>query len=200
MKKAKKSKIRKFRKLELRKLALRGIKIRRRVASILQERYQRRLFRMKPQDELRLLVLQQWETKYQVELDYILECLLPYWHSKLGRQIRSKNGLGVRVTSLVGKVSEKILKEQIAKDFPNDENREEWKWKRRREIIASRKKANQDEVEDEFQPVKKSLLDYPTVTKFVAAYKKRVKAERKEFDAACNQKKNRMRRYRNSPW
>lgn len=195
-------KLKKFTKQEVRKLRLKTIRIRGRVEEILRNDYHRRLFRMKQQDELRLLILAQWEQKYKVSLSYILETILPYWHKRLAKTARSKNGLGVRVTSLIGKISEKLLKDRIAEDFPGDEHKQEAKWERRRFLIQRRSGKLEMDSDLDF-PVtirKKTLLDYKSPKQFVRSYRKRITSARKEFDLAVADKKNRRRPYRDSPW
>lgn len=80
---------------------------------------------LKEPDRYRLLILKTWTDRYNVSLRYILETILPFWESFI--QKRSKRlkgrGLNVRVSTLTGKKSEDILREQIKKDFPNDANK-----------------------------------------------------------------------------
>lgn len=170
--------------------------------AILRRDFERNLYGLKPQDELRLLVLSQWQDKYHVSLSYILEAVLPYWHKKLGRWSKRKSGLGCKVIHLVGKESERLLKQEIAKDFPDKENITEWQWTRRKEIVELRREEEDDSEELGFKQaaVRKGPLDYPDLESYVAAYKKRVEGHRAGLDKEVRNKRNRRRKYRMNPW
>src|ERR1700679_2847856 len=76
-------------------------------------------------DQYRLLTLRAWEIKYKVSLENILQILLPFWERFVQRRSKKmkKAGLNVRVSTLTGKKSEQVLKDQLSKLYPSSEHR-----------------------------------------------------------------------------
>ena len=89
------------------------------VERILKRDYGVKWFGLKKEDEIRLLRLRQWEEKYRVSVAWILAHLLPVWRQKYAKH-KSSTGLGVMVGTLVGQASERILREAIAKEYPEE--------------------------------------------------------------------------------
>lgn len=189
-------------KIELKRMRLRILTLKILVGRILEEDFGRHLYTMAPQDEIRLLKLQQMHQKYKVSIRYILNAVLPYWHKKFARVLRHNRGIGVKIATLTGTVSTKILKAEIANDFPDNEHVAEWRWQKRRHVLDKRKQFNEDEFYQSSREhaMKKGPLDYETVEEFVRKYKARIVDEREELDKAMSDKSNRRRHYRDNPW
>ena len=97
------------------------------VEAILKRDYGVRWFRVKVNDQLRLLRLKQWEEKYRVPMEWILAQLIPFWREKYSKYQRSQGGFGVTVATLVGSVSEEVLRGKIKHMFPDGENLQRWR-------------------------------------------------------------------------
>ncbi len=81
-------------------------------------------FRPNAGDAVRLLNLQVWELRYQVDLNFILQTLLGYYHRhrRLSKAY-NKTSLGIPVAVLCGDMSQQVLEEAILRAFPEQENR-----------------------------------------------------------------------------
>ncbi len=146
--------------------------------------FQLNFWRLKDEDEIRALRLEQWEEKYMVPLDWILAQLVPIWKQKFSRY--QSGGLGVKMATLVGAKSEEILKAKIAEEFPDGENIEQWK-----------SKYQQQQWDLCLQDVKMKE-DWTTPAKAVKEYQQRVQRLRRNREAF--QRIAKRRRYRNNPW
>lgn len=80
------------------------------------------------EDQYRLLTLRMWMIKYRVTLEFILSVLVPFWAGKFQSRKRTNDkALGVRIATLSGSVSEKILQTAIKNTYPNGENEISWR-------------------------------------------------------------------------
>jgi len=84
-------------------------------------------------DQQRLLTLRAWATRYKVSLHFILSLLLSFWLKK-GFKNRTDSYLGVRISSLTGKRSKRLLEDEVLKQFPNNEHIAAWKSERLLEL------------------------------------------------------------------
>jgi hypothetical protein len=142
-------------------------------------------FRLKQEDEIRLLRLEGWEEKYKVPVEWILRQLVPFWREKYSKYSK-KVGLGVTVATLTGKKSEEILQQRIAEEFPDGENIARWKVReqqRQWEIVSDRSNGREDWMEP---------------GKTLKKYRTRMERERQERQTWAT--KTKKRRYRNNPW
>lgn len=141
------------------------------------------LERLPIEDKVRLLRLEQFETKYKVPLDWILKQLVPFFRDRFSSKL--SKGLGVKTATLVGKFSQEILSKEIAKQFPEQEHVKSWKFREQQRQWQTYKLAN--------------VLDDNTFEKdFVGRYVDIVSNERalrKEFG-----KRMKRRPYRDNPW
>jgi hypothetical protein len=170
---------------EERILVRRGMGIGLKVEGILKRKYGVKWFKLKPEDELRLLRLVQWQEKYRVSLDWILAQLLPIWRSKYSKYKTTK-GLGVSVATLVGMKSELMLQEAILKDFPEGENIARW--------------LTREQQRQWFQFTDRMARseDWENPRRMLKVYRRRMEAERSERrEFALEQQR---RNYRNNPW
>lgn len=132
---------------------------------------------------------------YKVSLEYIVETVVPQYLEQIGRLHRKKSyAIGFRPTNLVGANAERMLKERIAKDFPESEHISMWRWERIQDIVANR-------TEDEFTTSKgKGIADYSTLGQYVRAYRGKVQNKREIFDREMNRSTNKKRPYRDNPF
>lgn len=179
--------------LELRALERRRLKANSKIERVLWEEFHRHLYQRNAADQLRLITLLVWAERYHVTLRYILRVLVNHYQRFLKKA--HSMSLGVKIATLVGKHSEQVLREHIARDYQDKENVKEWRWRRRRKMLALR--VGKDDGID--QRVR-GLLDYPTVKGFVKAYRNRVYDQRSEFDHEINSTSNKLRAYRGNPW
>lgn len=155
-----------------------------RVEVLVKQEFGLRWWKLKPEDEIRCLRLEQWEQKYRVSLKWIILTLVPIWKKKFARY--ASGAFGVKIATLVGDKSEEILRCKILELFPDGENIRQWKageqqrqWSRYREGIRQREN-----------------WEYPSQA--VTDYQQRMMRERearKSFE-----KKAQRREYRNNPW
>jgi hypothetical protein len=89
-----------------------------------------------PGDCVRLLTLRTWTLRYKVTLDYVVRTLVKYWDKRV-RKPKSSSSLGVRVATLVSEHSRQILEESVLRDFPNHENEQAWKCRKRSRILSA---------------------------------------------------------------
>lgn len=74
-------------------------------------------------DSLRLFNLRMWCLKYNVTLLWVLQTLTHYWlHAKHVARKNPPRGIGVRIPTLVGATSRKVIEEALLRDFPDREN------------------------------------------------------------------------------
>jgi len=129
----------------------------------------RHLYALKRADELRLLVLFNWRDKHGVGVLWMLRKLLPIWHRKFSR-FRKNAALGCTVPVLVGRKSEEIIQECIAREFPAGENQREQR-ERQRQRIERLFLPQGSKMHARY----KSPLDAINVDDFVATYEKELK-------------------------
>jgi len=141
-------------------------------------------FRLKKNDEIRLLRLKQWEEKYHVSLIWIMSQLLPFWRARHARY-KKEQGLGVTVATFVGRVSEEFLRERIREQFPDGEPEKRWKVE-----------TQQSQWARIWDLPGRSYSTDPILA--VKEYRKRIGLEREDRRRWAS--KLRKRRYRGNPW
>jgi hypothetical protein len=142
-------------------------------------------WRPSAEDELRLLRLEQFEQKYKVTLEWILKLLVPVWKQKFGK-FKKGQGLGVAISTLTGNVSERIIRDQIKRDFPDGENIQTWK--------AQEQQRQWLQVEE----VGNVREDWEHPAQTIKRYRRRMGAQREELRRFSQSQ--RKRNYRNNPW
>jgi len=93
----------------------------------------RKLWRLKPADEMRLLVLFSWRDKHGLSVLWMLRKLLPIWHQRFSR-FRKNASLGCTVAVLVGRKSEEIIQNIAAREFTAGENKRDARERARERI------------------------------------------------------------------
>jgi hypothetical protein len=74
-------------------------------------------------DSLRLFNLKMWCLKYNVTLLWVIQTLTHHWlHAKHVARKNPPKGIGVRIPTLVGPTSRKVIEEALLRDFPDREN------------------------------------------------------------------------------
>lgn len=142
-------------------------------------------FKPSTEDQLRLLTLAGWEQKHKISIEWMLQQLVPYWRSRFAKY-RKSQGLGVTISTLVGKKSEEFIKQKIVEAFPEGENWDQWR------VLAQ---ARQWEEAWE-HPIKNE--DWENPHEVILQYQRRMVAERRERNIWVRERKK--RKYRNNPW
>lgn len=169
--------------LDRKKMAIVGI-----VEACAKQEFRCSYYRLKPADEVRLLRLAQLEEKYKVPASWILKVLVPIWQGV--RKTRGGSGLGITISTLVGKKSEEILKQQIESTFPDGEN-----YRRAR----SREQERQWRMVQEEDGATSNLrMDWKAPREAIEKYKSRVRAERQGRARWAEQALRKP--YRGNPW
>ena len=155
-----------------------------RVEQIVKEQFGLKFWRLKEEDRLRILRLEQWEEKYKVPLWWILVTLVPIWKKKFARY--SYGAFGVKIPTLVGAKSEAIIRARILEEFPNGENvriwraqEQQWQWASYRQGVGLKE-------------------DWTNPLRAARDYQQRMQRERQARDVF--EKVARRRHYRNNPW
>lgn len=136
------------------------------------------------QDKYKLLTLAIWEKKYKIPMNELILQLVPFWESFVQRRSKKmkKAGLNVRVSTLVGKKSEKVLLDMISKEYPNKEHIDFWVSQKREEIIRKQiLKLTDDGIhsKDDASDMNssKTLIDFSTPGQYLRYYRKKLKTE-----------------------
>lgn len=126
-------------------------------------------FRLKQIDQLRLMNLKVWSSRYQVPLKIVLQILTDHW----GKYGWGKGSLlGVKIATFTGPKSRQIVEDQVLRLFPAKEN--EAGYKCEQAILKSGLLKNTRWPD----PVRERPDD------FVASYKEKIRRARKKFDRA----------------
>lgn len=169
------------------------------INEVLQEDFNRRLYNLKHDDELRLLTLYTWRDRYKVSIKWMLKFLIKIWSKQFSR-FRIKSALGCRVATLVGKKSEEIIREKLWKEFPNNENKSNWAQSEKDKIISLIKPSKEKRKKVRYT----SLLQAHNPQDFIRKYKKELKWKSKEKRLSSRNKKElkeiKNKCYRNNPW
>jgi hypothetical protein len=139
-------------------------------------------------DELRLLTLWVWSTKYKVSIRYMLQVLLPIWRKRF--KTEGSRGMGCKVPLLVGVASNRILLEAIVRDYPDNANLTDW---------ALREKLRIRGITESGALRKVGRLDPVAPEAFAARYRKVILHRSKQVERAVSSKIYR-RAYRDNPW
>jgi hypothetical protein len=169
------------------------------INDVLKESFGRRLYNLKHDDELRLLILYVWRDRYKVSIRWMLKFLIKIWSKKFSR-FKIKSALGCRVATLVGNKSEEIIKEKIWKEFPNNENKKNWIQSEQDKILSLIKP-----LKDKRKKVRTtSILQAKNPQDFIRRYKKEIRWKNKEkrLSSRHNKQLKELKRktFRDNPW
>jgi hypothetical protein len=171
------------------------------VNEVLQESFNRRLYNLKHDDELRLLTLYAWRDRYKVSIKWMLKLLIPIWSKKFAR-FKIKSSLGCRVATLVGKKSEEIIRERLWRDFPHGENKDNWRQTEQDKIIKSLGK--NDSKTRKTKTRFANILEAPNPETFIKQYRRELKWKKSTNNLNHNQNKQlkeiKQKQYRMNPW
>jgi hypothetical protein len=149
----------------------------------------RTYYTLKPIDEYRLLTLAVWAEKYKVSLEFVVATLVTFW-SRIVRA-KARGGIGVKVWTLVGRKSLKVLQEEILKQYPQGENVDEWRWQKRLQSVKTFPRGL-------VRPT--TILDTDKLSDFCKIYEKRMKRRGHLIDLATSDVERRQRPFRGNPW
>jgi hypothetical protein len=138
-------------------------------------------------EQYRLLTFRYWISKHKVSLEFIVQHVVKYWIKKYERPRKSriKIGVGVRLATLTGMVSEQILLKNINAEFPNEENVLDWRQQQRNKQI----------------PIEISNISRgENPEDFVKNYLARVERKQRTADWDVDKKKRFKRNYRDNPY
>ena len=168
------------------------------LATTLEEDFDgRQLGRMTDNDRQRLYQLWIWKEKYKVSIRWILNLLLPIYHKRFARYTMNRRGLGVRIPTLVGRKSGQIVKENVGKEFPDEENFTQALQEQQEKIIERRLGSESD---DGVVVRKKTFFDFPTPEAYARYYSRKMKNRRKELAHVIAQAQKTKKPYRGNPW
>jgi len=91
------------------------------VAKVLKDKFNRKLFFRKPNNEdlYRLLSLRTWTLRYKLPLDEVLTVVLGFWDNVVNKRrtriLPKQRGLGCTIPCLCGDRSEELIEEYIKK-------------------------------------------------------------------------------------
>jgi hypothetical protein len=133
-----------------------------------------RLF-LPDKEKYRLLKLRVWMERYNVDLLYILERLIPLWEGFIKRRTKAlkSQGLGVKVATLTGKKSEQFLKDMVDRDYPSDTNKELVRINKQNRILNREKSVVEDGIKTKSDGMK-NLFDFNSPKGYMQYYKRRI--------------------------
>lgn len=153
----------------------------------------------KKTDKLRLLRFRTWEFRYRVELEEMFDILIPILRAKMERK-RQKHGIGVSITALVGEGAEEILKEELAKKYPEGSNITLWKDRERRRQLERERLEDSDGMATRSKTAAFSILEADSLDTYLTKYRCKVKSAKEKLVSVETSKARRLRRYRGNPW
>ena len=164
------------------------------VNKILLHKWGREILHITPDNGLRLMTLWTWMDRYLVDLEFVMDAIVPYHMERVGKKHRKNpRSIGFQIGTMVGKTSELLLREAIEREFPNGEHVSLWQWSRIQDILRIRRQ------EGGLTP-QKTMKQCNSLAEYVEAYKKRVQETQKEFTWEQSRAANTRRHYRTNPW
>jgi len=162
------------------------------VARVFRERYDVRWFRLPKRKARKLWVLAVWAERYHVPLEWVVHTLADYWRERTGKRSRRRRlAFGCSIPTFTGHFSEKVLREQVAHAYPNQENEDQERWERRIQLLGLN-------VHGLLRQPSTAELLHPK--EFLRIYERRISKRGALLDKACSSQVLRRRRYRGSPW
>ena len=150
-------------------------------------------------DQLRLLRFRTWSLVYKVDIGEILDIVVPVLRSYHSSYRPTGRGLGMTLGTLTGKMAEDVLRKELERRYPQNENVEVWREEERdRQLYAERMEELDGAAPRE--TVRGTMQDAALDPGYVDRYAKVVLAARerlrKEQDARWRTRKS----YRGNPW
>ena len=171
------------------------------IATIMEEEFGKKIYKLKKADLYRLFVLDTWRQRYRLSIRQILQILVPYYEKKFAKYSKKKTLFGTRLATLTGKHSEKFLELVLTEMYPDNEQVAEWRNRRQLELLEQREfAADWDGWEQELHERRKSLLDFKTPKQYARYYEKIVLRGRRKYKKEVTKAENKNRPYRGSPW
>ena len=150
-----------------------------------------------PPDQVRLIKLRVWERRYRILIAEILNVLLPILRSQVRRPKR-RAVIGIAVATLTSQAAEKILSEELRKQYPEGENLILWRDRERERQLEAEARDQCDGL----MPRKRDLrmLDSDGAADFLKQYEADVLATRERSRKELMQEWRRRKLYRGNPW
>lgn len=159
--------------------------------------------RLKPLDLVRLLNLRVWQRRYHLDLNEILDLMLPYLRKSTSEKFKTRpgRGLGVSIAALTGVGAEKILAEALRQQYPGGEWSELWRAREKQRQLKAEEQEDGEGVK--LRPKIVQLtgpLEADSVDNFLRSYRKRVLHLREIDQRLENDPSRQRKRYRGNPW
>ena len=159
------------------------------------------VLRYKPADLVRLVRLRTWMMRHRLTIFEILDLLvleLRARFSRINRKTKMTGGLRISINTLTSHGAERVLKEMIAKTYPDNEHINIWRERERdRQMAAEMAEEMGNMVE---APEKKlKLVDFDSPVDFVKRYEKRLERQRR-VEMAASDPSRKKRAYRWNPF
>ena len=153
----------------------------------------------KPIDQARLLKLELWSRRYSVDIEEILDLIMPILRAQVKRKPRRQGGLGVTPATLTGDAAERILSQELHKKYPDGEHRAVYRERQREQQLANEKNDDLEGLPAR-EPKLKGPLESSSVDEYVARYTDKVMEKRKQMQVEMGNPKRTCKRYRGNPW
>ena len=138
------------------------------------------------EDTIRLHTIRIWAQRHYIDTKEVLELILPIILSRSHRH--GASGIGVSVRALTGEAASRILTEELAKRYPNDEHIGMWREAQRRRILNR---------EQEHHLAARTVSEMATLEDFLDRYRERM---HKTQQQATKNTTTPQRNYRWNPW
>ena len=154
--------------------------------------------RYKPADQLKLLKFRTWQLRHKLSVPEILNLIVPVLRGQMLGRGRNY-GLGIGVRTLVGRGSERILLEEIAKFYPSSEHISMWRDQERERQIDAEHNEDLDGMESTSNKIP-TLMDCDSVDQYLSRYKKKILHSRQVHEVEVTKASRKRKAYRGSPW
>jgi hypothetical protein len=149
-------------------------------------------------DMLRMTKMQVWAWRYGLEIEEILDLVVPYLRDTVTTKQKKKYGLGCSIASLTGEGSEKILVNALKQEYPEGEYRYIWRQREQeRQLERERLEESDGLTVREREP--RGILDFDDIQEYLQYSARRVERARRRWDLEYGAKR-RSKKYRGNPW
>lgn len=139
-------------------------------------------------DQMRLLNLITWSKRYKIPYSLVFQTILNYWRQKF-KAHTYPGRLGVKPSTIAGKISRDIVERFVLTQYPDDENEAIWRDNAARRIVA--KLGSKDAEYD-------TSKGFKDPTTYVAQYKKHIARQQERMKHVAHRMSRRP--FRNNPF
>lgn len=154
--------------------------------------------RFKPIDQVRLLKLRVWETRYKLSIEEIMDLIMPILRYHMLRK-KTSYGLGVSVRSFTGTGAERILIKELEKTDPDGQHEEVWRQLEQETQLEAEAREERDGL-----PAKANLvilpLDVENTQDWATWYQGKIERRRNTYRELIRQEWRKRKNYRGNPW